>query len=617
MKKLILLLTLLLSVSANAAQKDIYYPNVGDRTSIDRSLQNAEDNFNELYPFDNVEAMGAATLTEGTIYSTNGYHTTGDGGRGDYLIVAGDSSDGYINHLANGGTHTAVLQTKAIDLRQAGAIPDWSDSLLTGTDNETAIEAACAWAMDNKKEVIVAGGKFSSGSILVTVTGDLTFSFDPGSWIVASVGLANPLLKLDAIGEPYLHTVLLNNPSIDVSHGDSTLISTSSCTAISSQYLKSGIARNVNLYAGESRSELKGDSGWGDVSSSYLLLDGGIIKGFSDAGVYWGGDNTVGVGVEDGITGMIRNVLFQECVIGVTAKREMTDLSVIGNRFDKCDGGVLAASVESGTTILAVRNLDIIDNHFTDVLSNNIKFLATTKGNIHGNTFSDWGYVENGTAATSAVYAVILRGAEGANVQGNIFQVKDKPYTGYQSSMLFENITLNSTLYTTGKHFISNNIHKGVKTAYVMTTGTNPSYYIDEHFDSVVLSPPYSADFNTSGLLTFTESGSTTLNVITGGIKTEEEQLIFKSLTIDLDIASLGTIAAGEQSAAQVIPVVGATSGSELSLIRQSATLANTPNILIVGRVATGEIQYVVRNNTASPFDCSAQVLKAVVRKSQ
>jgi hypothetical protein len=65
MKKLILLLTLFIAVSVNAAQKDIYFPNVGDRASIDRSLQNTEDNFNELYPFDNISEMVADDLTEG------------------------------------------------------------------------------------------------------------------------------------------------------------------------------------------------------------------------------------------------------------------------------------------------------------------------------------------------------------------------------------------------------------------------------------------------------------------------------------------------------------------------------------------------------------------------
>jgi hypothetical protein len=75
--------------------------------------------------YDNITALKAATLVEGRIYSTKGYNTPGDGGHGDYLIVAGDSSDGYVNHLVNGGTATAVLQWQGeLNAKQGGASGD-------------------------------------------------------------------------------------------------------------------------------------------------------------------------------------------------------------------------------------------------------------------------------------------------------------------------------------------------------------------------------------------------------------------------------------------------------------------------------------------------------------
>lgn len=76
-----------------------------------------------------------ATLVEGRIYSTKGYYTPGDGGGADYLIVAGDTGDGFVNHTVNGGTHTAVLQHSGIiNIAQCGGTANGA------TTNTGAIE---------------------------------------------------------------------------------------------------------------------------------------------------------------------------------------------------------------------------------------------------------------------------------------------------------------------------------------------------------------------------------------------------------------------------------------------------------------------------------------------
>ena len=71
---------------------------------------------------DTVDTMQDALLFEDQLVKTRGYYSAGDGGGAEYLVVAGNSSDGYVNHLVNSGTHTAVLQISGIiNVKQAGS----------------------------------------------------------------------------------------------------------------------------------------------------------------------------------------------------------------------------------------------------------------------------------------------------------------------------------------------------------------------------------------------------------------------------------------------------------------------------------------------------------------
>lgn len=59
--------------------------------------------------FPTVSSMKLATLPIGCFVSTKGFHTVGDGGAADYLIVASQSADGYSEHTLSDG-NVAVLQ---------------------------------------------------------------------------------------------------------------------------------------------------------------------------------------------------------------------------------------------------------------------------------------------------------------------------------------------------------------------------------------------------------------------------------------------------------------------------------------------------------------------------
>jgi len=137
-----------------------------------------------------VAAMVADTLVVGRTYSTQGRYAAGDGGAGDYLIVAGDSSDGYINHLVNGGAATAVLQVSgALSALQAGAKRISDDP---GFDSSAALTA---WGNSGYKSLYLPEGGFLVSSVFpadpdvipcVEITGDgLTIRSD-GYLTVAS-----------------------------------------------------------------------------------------------------------------------------------------------------------------------------------------------------------------------------------------------------------------------------------------------------------------------------------------------------------------------------------------------------------------------------------------------
>jgi len=86
----------------------------------------------------NVEGFNSGYFTPGVIYRTLGYYNPEDGGQAEYLIVGGNSADGYINHSVNGGTYTAELQYSGeLNIRQAGVHPS-----RTAAQNTSALQAA-------------------------------------------------------------------------------------------------------------------------------------------------------------------------------------------------------------------------------------------------------------------------------------------------------------------------------------------------------------------------------------------------------------------------------------------------------------------------------------------
>jgi hypothetical protein len=139
-----------------------------DAISTAADADRAEAAADRVDQFDTKALMIAATLTVGELYGTKGFTVAGDGGGGDYLIVSGDSSDGYVNHLVNGGTATAVLQYSGpLDVRKAGAVVDGN------TDDYPSVNAAIEH-LSAGGSLYFPGGTCAVGSPLVAPYNYLT-----------------------------------------------------------------------------------------------------------------------------------------------------------------------------------------------------------------------------------------------------------------------------------------------------------------------------------------------------------------------------------------------------------------------------------------------------------
>lgn len=175
----------------------------------------------ELRTFDTVADMVLGYLVVGDTYDTLGYYSAGDGGAGRYLVVSGDTSDGYIDHLVNSSTDTAVLQAKeTISLLQGGA---YRDGL---TETSTRANAVTSYANSSTTCKIVtspAGVYLMSSPLLVysniSLVGDgrfvSLFKIDDGADVsaiethnlAAMKAVVAPGAWLTSVGVPYGFTI--------------------------------------------------------------------------------------------------------------------------------------------------------------------------------------------------------------------------------------------------------------------------------------------------------------------------------------------------------------------------------------------------------------------------
>lgn len=347
------------------------------------------------------------------------------------------------------------------------------------------------------------------------LSGDIDIYFEPGSVLTAAPGLSVPVLNMLASGSTITDRILrIFNPRIDCSNGF-TGGPGQACTAISAQYFKQFIVEYPNLFGGDDYRNTNADSGITPICCDYFSLLGGLIRGFSDGGVYIGGDDTAGL-TGDTISSIIIGTNFERCATAVAAKRDLNLLKVTHAHVTECLAGVVPSEITTPSYTNPARRLHVTDCHFKKIGSQAARFRGPTKGIFARNHIEDWGYESDGvTPLVGSAYALAIQGSSGIDVDGNEYKLVDWA-SNDQRAVLQENITLNSVAYTQGGNHFSNNKYRDIPRVLVEAPGGNPSTYLHEHYDNITASK--FSGLNTASLVLYREDSSDRLWSLLHGV---------------------------------------------------------------------------------------------------
>lgn len=281
-----------------------------------------------------------------------------------------------------------------------------------------------------KPRVTVPAGTYVvEKSLRATIRHSLEIHFEPGARLVAADGFSASVLHLAGDGT---NTIKIVSPSIDVSRGTYGR-SGSTNTGISLSYFRKASIYDVDLFGGKDWASRNGDSGISTVALGYTLISGGVIRGFMDAAVYPGGDNTGGNGGVCDIVG----VHVYDSQHAVTAKREMTMCRIDRMHVENCTAGCIQASVINGHYVGPAQRMHVTNSTFRKVTANVARFLSDGTGVFAGNTVEDWGrYLSNGRPAGGNAIAVAVLGAQGVRLRGNDFIEREWIGSGRISLMI-------------------------------------------------------------------------------------------------------------------------------------------------------------------------------------
>lgn len=347
------------------------------------------------------------------------------------------------------------------------------------------------------------------------LSSNIHIEFQPGAKLIADTGLSTPVMDLRASNTTVTDlSLIISYPSIDCSDGFAAGAS-QNCTAISAQYWKQFTVIGPDLYGGEDPNNTNADSGITPICcESFYAGGGGRIRGFSDGGIYIGGDNTPGL-VGDGITATIDGILFERCFQGVVAKRDLSLLRVINNTFVENVAGVVAAEIVSPNYTNPVRRLDVVGNRFFRHVSNVTRYRGPTKGLFANNIIEDWGFEYDGvTPVPTSTYALVLQGATGVDVRDNEFK-RNLWAANDQRAILLSNVTLDGVLFVHGKNYFSGNSYRNLPRVLVEADVGEPSTYLNEYYQNISVGK--FANLNPDSIVTYREDGSSRLWIFVGG----------------------------------------------------------------------------------------------------
>lgn len=419
--------------------------------------------------------------------------------------------------------------------------PQWFGAAADGvTGDAVAIERAIDLINHlGGGKLLLSGGAFLvDATINPVITNDLVVEFRGGK-LVADTGLNVPVLNIrgasvDQASPNDIHLRIVN-PNIDCSDGDSSTPGAQQCTAINFNYLKTAIVEGGYLYGGEEPDNTNADSAITWVTCGEVKVIGTTMRGFNDAGVYPGGNNTTTTD-GDGGTGLLLGCTIQRCNVAVTAKRQMTLLQVVGGVVEECVSGVTSQLITSPGNVAPARRLDVKDVKFRKIKANAVHAKAITKLTVKGCEFEDWGYDYDGTnSAGINAYAITLEGTSGADIIGNSFKMADWTLDD-QRVYNFKNITFDGVTYTHGTCFGEGNSYRNIPKIFIWSDAGNAHSFLNEYFEGITSTKISTTNLNTSTEITYREPGKYGVWHSINGIRT---QLAPARTVVDADGATL------------------------------------------------------------------------------
>lgn len=426
---------------------------------------------------------------------------------------------------AGTGAVATDVETKlreSVSVKDFGAVGD-------GVTDDT--EAFILWLDGlNGSDGYVPEGTYLISSVTsldYTLTEDIVIRMSNKA-IIKGGTLAEPVITFRS-ASPYkgieIHGGSIDNSTVGFSNATQT------GTGIAFIQLENVRLTGVNIYSLDdyelSQSALVGDSGITTVNCRNVIIDGCIITGQPDCGIYLSGGATAGAYTDDGGQTTITNCVFVACDVGVSIKRELAGSIVTNNHFYKCRNGLVNNEV---TGIKSGEKVVISSNSFKFTAQRCIEVRGGEGSIISGNVIEDYGYELDGITLSSSQYAVRLLGASNCVVSNNHISLKEWATSGGG----FKGFNLNDTEFDavnfpSQDNLITSNVILDADIGIDVSAGTSTANkFIHNIFLSVTTNITLN---NTDALIVhagddFTSIGKTDRDIGVAGVSFQDTGLI-------------------------------------------------------------------------------------------
>lgn len=376
---------------------------------------------------------------------TLGYISVGDGGGAEYDAV--EAEPAHQGYILNGSQHFAITKLTQ-NARVFGAFASDDE----GDTSHASLIAAINWATQVGGELVIdENGPYQIGAKigLGNLVNDFIVTMKGGAVLQAVTGLAEPVIDFRSTDTPYHGKVIMNSPRIDCSRGEYT-VGANSCSGLTFWWLKHIEINEPDLFGGDEYDNSNADSGISHTSCVLMQVSGGKIRGFADSAIYPSGGSAASDITDDGYATVIDGTHFERCNNIVTAKRELTYLSLRNFSALECNGNTAAAWITSPSVIVPVRRIEIENGVFRKHRSSAVRIDGPAKATISRVTVEDFGYELDGTTkAGSGIPAFDFQGAADAVLSDVIIDQRNWPKDD-QVGFRVRNTTIAGTPYTAG-----------------------------------------------------------------------------------------------------------------------------------------------------------------------